>query len=65
MIFVVATFAEKVLAPVNVCVPLRCAVSESKLADDIVVPFQTPLVIVPSSVISKAFILAFVSSIGC
>ena len=42
---------EKVFAPVNVCVPLRCAVSESKYAEAIAVPCQVPALIVPSPVI--------------
>ena len=43
--------AENVLTPLNVCVPDKCAVSESKYALAIAVPFQVPVPIVPKVVI--------------
>ena len=47
-----------VFAPVKVCVPLRCAVSESRYAEAMAVPFQVPAEIVPESAIPAENVVA-------
>ena len=49
---------EKVLAPLNVCVPDKWAVSASKYALAITEPFQVPVVICPDALIVIGLALA-------
>ena len=58
------TVLVNVFAPVKVCVPLRCAVSEARYAEATAVPCHVPAAIVPESAIPAEKVVALATVIA-